>query len=150
MKKKLLFIFILTTLFACKSNVEDPDNELSDDLTENNKSLQLHNSRNSLDWAGTYSGLLPCEDCLGVETIIEINEDQTYRLTLRRTNDEEQTEETKTSGNFSWNDEGSAIFLEQEPEMPPLKVGENFLVPLDSRGFELKPEPGNNFKLLKL
>jgi hypothetical protein len=34
--------------------------------------------------------------------------------------------------------------------MPPLKVGENYLVPLDPRGFPVKAEPGNNFKLLKL
>lgn len=150
MKKILLLTLIFFAILSCRSNIEEQENVLSDDLSENNKSLQLHNSRNSLDWAGTYSGLLPCEDCLGVETILEINEDQTYRLTLRKTNDEEQTEETRTSGNFSWNDEGSAINLEQETEMPALKVGENYLVPLDSRGFEIKPEPGNNFKLLKL
>ncbi|HSI71303.1 MAG TPA: copper resistance protein NlpE N-terminal domain-containing protein [Gillisia sp.] len=150
MKKILLLIFILFTVVACKSNVDSPDNELRDDLTENNKSLQLHNSRNSLDWAGTYSGILPCEDCIGVETILEIKEDETYKLISRRTNSEDQTIETQSSGNFIWNDKGSAITLEEETEMPPLKVGENYLVPLDPRGFEVRAEPGNNFKLLKL
>lgn len=150
MKRFLLFTFILFTAIACKSNVDNSDSDLSDDLTENNKSLQIHNSRNSLDWAGTYSGFLPCEDCLGVETILEIKEDETYKLISRKTNAEDQTEETLSSGNFTWNEAGSAINLEQESDMPPLKVGENYLVPLDPRGFPVKAEPGNNFKLLKL
>jgi uncharacterized lipoprotein NlpE involved in copper resistance len=150
MKRFLLLTLILTASIGCKSNVDNPDNELSDDLSENNKSLQLHNSRNSLDWAGTYSGMLPCEDCLGVETILEIKEDETYKLTSRKTTAEDQAEEMQSSGNFTWNEEGSAINLEQEDEMPPLKVGENYLVPLDPRGFPIKAEPGNNFKLLKL
>lgn len=150
MKRFLLLTLILFTVIGCKSNIDNPDNEVSDDLTENNKSLQLHNSRNSLDWAGTYSGLLPCKECLGVETILELNEDETYRLISRRTNDNDETEEQQSSGNFSWNEEGSAITLDEEAEMPPFKVGENYLVPLDSLGFEVKPEPGNNFKLLKL
>lgn len=28
-----------------------------------------HSSRNSLDWAGTYEGVLPCSGCRGVRTL---------------------------------------------------------------------------------
>lgn len=149
MKQFLLSIILVFSIVGCKSSIEERDN-VSDDISENNRSLQLHNSRNSLDWEGTYSGILPCEDCMGVETIIEIKDDQTYRVIQRRTGADEQTEEKESKGYFTWNDEGSVIELENQNEIPWLKVGENFLVPLDPRGFEVKAEPGNNFKLLKL
>src|SRR5690606_18798136 len=37
------------------------------------------NSRNSLDWAGTYRGVLPCADCEGIETVITLAEDGSFR-----------------------------------------------------------------------
>src|SRR5262249_20486174 len=40
----------------------------------------IHNSRNSLDWAGTYEGVLPCADCLGTKTRLTLNHDDSYRL----------------------------------------------------------------------
>ncbi|MCM4159561.1 copper resistance protein NlpE [Antarcticibacterium flavum] len=150
MKHTLLLFLLFLGIISCKSNIEEQGDIQGDDITELNKSLQLHNSRNSLDWAGTYSGLLPCEDCRGIETLIEIKEDQTYRLIQRRTTREEDGPKEESTGNFTWNEQGSTIELVQEPNMPLLKVGENYLVPLDPRGFELKAEPGNNFKLLKL
>ena len=59
-------------------------------------------------------------------------------------------EEIKTNGTFTWNENGSAITLNGlKEEIPELKVGEMFLQPLDAYGFEIKAEPGNNFKLLK-
>ena len=40
----------------------------------------IHNSRNSLDWAGTYEGVLPCADCPGTKTRLTLNQDGSYRL----------------------------------------------------------------------
>ena len=34
-----------------------------------------HNSMNSLDWEGIYTGLLPCADCEGIQTVIKLNRD---------------------------------------------------------------------------
>ena len=31
-----------------------------------------HNSRNALDWAGTYEGVLPCADCPGIQTRLSL------------------------------------------------------------------------------
>jgi hypothetical protein len=35
-------------------------------------------SRTSLDWPGTYTGVLPCADCEGIETTITLSVDLTY------------------------------------------------------------------------
>ena len=39
-----------------------------------------HSSRNSLDWAGTYEGVLPCADCPGIRTRLTLNRDESYEL----------------------------------------------------------------------
>lgn len=41
---------------------------------------KAHNAENSLDWAGTYKGVLPCADCQGIETTLTLNKDYTYLL----------------------------------------------------------------------
>ena len=38
-----------------------------------------HNSRNSLDWAGIYEGVLPCADCPGIQTRLTLSRDESVR-----------------------------------------------------------------------
>ena len=150
MKYILLSLFSLLFFTACKNNPEN--NQNTEELPmEYNSMATGHNSRNSLDWEGTYSGVLPCSNCRGVETYLTINSDNTYEITRRYLESEvDSIEEVKTEGTFTWNEQGSAITLKElQEEVPELKVGELFLIPLDPYGFEMKPEPGNNFKLLK-
>lgn len=35
----------------------------------------------SLDWNGTYKGVIPCADCQGIEYVLELNQDKTFKLT---------------------------------------------------------------------
>ena len=149
---KYILLSLLSLLFftACKNNPEN--NQTAADLPmEYNPLATGDNSRNSLDWAGTYSGVLPCENCSGVETYLTINADNTYEITRRFLESEvDSIEEIKNEGTFTWNEFGSAITLKElEEEVPELKVGELYLIPLDPNGFEMKAELGNNFKLLK-
>ena len=155
MKYILLSLFSLLFFTACKNNPDNTENagELP---MEYNSMAAGDNSRNSLDWEGTYSGVLPCSNCRGVETYITIKTDNTYEITRRYLESEvdsseiDTIEEVKTEGTFIWNEQGSAITLKElQEEIPELKVGELFLIPLDPNGFEMKAVPGNNFKLLK-
>lgn len=101
---------------------------------------------------GTYTGVLPCEYCEGKDTYLKIRQDHTYEMTLRilRSSDDREVEQ-KHEGTFEWNDKGSAIKLNGIDEEPTLyRVEELYLTPLDSNGLELRGEPGNNYKLLKL
>ena len=92
-----------------------------------------HTSRNSLDWAGTYSGVLPCADCPGIETSVILHSDGTYESSMFYI-DESAIPQT-TNGTFSWNETGSTIVLDSEGEvMEQYQVGENQLFRLDRNG----------------
>ena len=66
-----------------------------------------HNSRNSLDWAGTYRGVLPCADCPGIETTVTLRADGTYSATSRYL---ERDVARTGEGRFSWSNDGGKGF----------------------------------------
>lgn len=138
-------------VLSCKSTEED--NEANDRMEEYVENSQQDNEpapRIFLDWDGTYSGVLPCEDCTGIETYLTIMEDQSYDLVQRRVETiGTESEENKTTGNFSWNEEETAISLPAMEGELILKVEEFYLTPLDANGKEIPTERGNNFRLLK-
>jgi uncharacterized lipoprotein NlpE involved in copper resistance len=92
----------------------------------------LHNSSNSLDWAGTYSGVTPCADCPGMKTVMILNNDNTYSLS------EQYLEKEKTprtfKGKFYWDEAGSIITLDAEGDHHKFKVMEGRLQLLDKFG----------------
>lgn len=152
MKKFLLSLSMVLILAGCKTNIEETDQVSAQDLIPFNASqIDAHNSRNSLDWEGAYSGVLPCEECVGIDTFLRIDRDHNYTVTQRYVDkDDKLSEEIISEGTFFWNEEGSSITLENiNGEISTFRVNELFLTPLDKNGMELKPEPGNNFKLLK-
>lgn len=90
-----------------------------------------HNSRNSLDWEGTYRGILPCADCPGVRTELVLKMDGSYKLS--RQYQGKSPEIFISEGDFEWDRAGNAIELE-DPESDTFKVGENQLIRLDKSG----------------
>ena len=152
MKQILLSLSLILILAGCKTNVEETEQVNADDVIPFNASqIDAHNSRNSLDWEGSYSGVLPCEDCVGIETSLQINRDHTYTVTQRFVDSADTaSDELRSEGSFMWNEDGSSITLENvQGDVSTFRVGELFLTPLNKNGLELRPEPGNNFKLLK-
>ncbi len=92
-----------------------------------------HTSRTSLDWQGTYSGMLPCADCEGIRTTLILLDDHTYVLKSFYIGMSGQ--EDIQRGKFTWNDAGSAISLSENGEdAVQLLVGENRLFVLDREG----------------
>ena len=51
---------------------------------------QAHTSQNSLDWQGTYSGVLPCAGCAGRAIQLSLSNDGMYTLN------------GQYSGTFAW------------------------------------------------
>ena len=82
MKYILLSLISLLFFTACKNNPDNSQAEVELPM-EYNPLVSGDNSRNSLDWAGTYSGVLPCSDCRGVETYLTINTNNTYEIKRR-------------------------------------------------------------------
>lgn len=152
MKHILLSLSLLLAFTGCKINEAEKEHVSADDLIPFNASqIDAYNSKNSLDWEGSYSGVLPCEDCVGIDTFLKINRDHTYMVIQKFVDSADVlSEEVKNEGTFFWNEVGSNITLETvEGDINTFRVGELFLTPLNINGIEIRSEPGNNFKLLK-
>lgn len=106
-----------------------------------------HNARNSLDWAGVYHGVLPCADCPGIETVIVLADDGTYRHMTKYLDKEDRvfTEE----GQFAWNEAGSTITL-TDSDGARYFVGENRLASLARDGSRITGDLAENYVLTNL
>lgn len=104
-------------------------------------------AKNSLNWAGTYSGTLPCADCSGIETKISLFSDSTYQMRQQYTGKAKEFEE---KGHFKWvlPNEIIAVVDAKGDISGHFYVQENQLTLLDSEG---KPiETKHNLILNKL
>lgn len=102
----------------------------------------------SVDWDGTYFGVLPCADCEGIKTVIKLNSDLTYKLKLKYIGKDDKYFEF--SGTFSWNEEGNKITLSGSNGEPNyFFVGENFIRQLDMEGNQIKGGLAEKYVLRK-
>jgi copper homeostasis protein (lipoprotein) len=108
------------------------------------------NSENSLDWNGTYKGIVPCADCEGIETTLVLNLDRTFSLQtkyLGKTN----SVGLDIKGNFTWNRAGNTITLGGIKEAPAqYLVGENHLRQLDMSGQKITGALEEKYLLKKI
>lgn len=107
-----------------------------------------HSSRNALDWAGTYSGVLPCASCPGIETVITLREDGTFERSMLYI-DEAPLPKTE-NGTFAWDDAGQKISLDTGgTERQQYQVGENALFHLDQNGQRISGDLASQYVLDK-
>lgn len=95
--------------------------------------VDKHTSRISLDWDGTYAGILPCANCEGIETFLTLSVEGTFVLRTRYLGKDDQmfTEQ----GSFVWEDNGNVIRLQDMAHGPDrYHVAENLLFQLDLQG----------------
>ena len=140
MSTKNLFQLIFITIFitgisACNSQKKQSKSSV----------LQSDNSKISLDWNGTYRGILPCADCPGIKTQLVLNSDMTYKL---KTSYLERGTGIEEEGKFSWNKNGNIITLDGYGHQKYL-VGENRLFSLDGDGNKITGDLANRFILTK-
>ncbi|KYP14267.1 copper resistance protein NlpE N-terminal domain-containing protein [Flavihumibacter sp. CACIAM 22H1] len=114
-----LFALLLAVIPACKTPATSTSGATGD------------NSMTSVDWIGVYTGTLPCADCEGIETTLQLMADKTYTLT--RLYKGKSNELITSTGSFTWDSRGTAIQLSGE-DPGKYKVGENQLFQLDSEG----------------
>ena len=148
MKKTYFIIGLLSLMLgvsACKSSKDS--NPSSNGITIGD------NSNNALDWAGTYSGTIPCKDCLGIQIQVTLNADNTYRASGKYLNEDGSESDYSFSGKVQWKNNGGAILLEG---LNTDKIGKNFLVgedklvQLDSNGKAIETDPTANYTLAKV
>ncbi len=157
MKKSAFYFFMILSIFSCKDQGDSTNPVEKIETKEAGSELQepetnaAHSSRESLGWVGIYSGVLPCEDCSGIDTSIALNKDLGYLLKVRYLGSPElESQEIISEGKFSWDKNGIDITLEEANiSLRRFKVGENFLMPLDKNAKAMEGVPGNNYKLYK-
>lgn len=106
-----------------------------------------HNSRNSLDWAGSYRGVLPCADCPGIDTLVTLRQQGTFQS--RSTYLEREGPLREQQGSFSWSEDGGTVTLEGDPPAR-YRVGENRLIMLALDGSPITGALADHYVLTML
>ena len=105
-----------------------------------------HNSRNSLDWPGTYVGTIPCADCEGIRTTVTLRADGSFERELLYLG--KSASPARDSGQFSWNDAGSIVTLVPGDGTTQMyQVGEGRLFHLDRAGQRIVGELADRYVL---
>ena len=127
----LLSVLLAFTLMSCTNQSK----KQADETTPINETVvDSHTSEIALDWAGVYEGTMPCADCEGIETVIELKDDLTYVAKYTYLGKKEDENLFTNKGVFTWNDDGNSISLQDEGLETQYKVGENQIVLLNSDG----------------
>lgn len=149
-KAKLSALTCLLILSAACSQEETAPADPADSSSPPQEAMPTpdygHSSRNSLDWAGTYSGVTPCADCPGIRTTVTLHADGRFERTLVYL--ERSPEPHTESGEFEWNAAGSNVTLHDAGGgNQQYKVGENTLTQLDQDGNPITGELAGSYVL---
>jgi uncharacterized lipoprotein NlpE involved in copper resistance len=107
---------------------------------------ELQNIRQ--EWGGTYRGILPCADCEGIETILRLEYDETWKMSLKYLGKSDEIFEDK--GVFTWSVKRDAIRLKSSDEDPLwFKVEDNMLIRLDNNGEVITGDLADRYRLEK-
>ncbi len=118
--------------------------------TASKQAANMHNSQNSLDWAGVYTGIVPCADCDGIETVVIIHKDLSFRVQTKYIG--KSIEVFDKRGTFVWDKTGRMVELIGIPAgtMPTrYQVGVNRLIQLDLAGNIIKGDLASRYVLKK-
>ena len=104
-------------------------------------------SKNSLDWAGVYTGTIPAADGEGINVRMKINKDNTYELTYEYIGKPDNS--FTFNGSFQWNDTKDIIHIEIADAPSYYKIGENKLTQLDMAGKPITGQFADMYVLTK-
>jgi uncharacterized lipoprotein NlpE involved in copper resistance len=144
--KGLAVMAAILLVAGCDNAAKQTDNsEPAQNVTQ--PADTTHNARTSLDWAGTYQGMLPCADCEAINMTVTLNTDGSYQL--ERVYVGKSAQAFTEQGVFNWSDIGSTILLEAEQPVQ-FFVAENQLFMLDKQGKRIEGDLAARYRLQKL
>ncbi len=119
----LVAVMVLGGCVAKKNTATDPVNTPVVNDTETAEEMdtvqvqEMHTTKDTVDWAGTYKGVLPCASCEGIDTEITLNADGTYSekttyITTKPGGGEVDTE----TGTFVWDATGTTVILTEHDD----------------------------------
>lgn len=155
MKKALLPVLITLyfVVLSCGTGKKMTQEKAQEEVAEKEQPAfqpadGAHNSQNSLDWPGQYSGVLPCADCEGIEVNLAIQEDGAYFRSLYYIG--KSPDPVMQRGKFQWNTTGNYIRLRlPNGSVQWYQVGENVLYHLDSEGKRIEGDLADKYILKK-
>ena len=141
--KKISVILAVTALTFTVISCNGKANKITSEFKDH------HTAQNSLDWNGTYSGVLPCADCSGIETGLTLNADNTYLLTTSYLGKQDPGTNT-LEGKFEWNGNFINLLGIKKGERPTTyKVEENRIRQMDLKGKEIEGNLAKSYVLTK-
>lgn len=151
--KRLNYILCVSLFFAaCEEKPTTTQVVISDTTYEVDSSEMMPGvdgatAQNSLDVVGIYKGVLPCADCEGMETTIELKNDSTYSRLIKYLGKKENS--FTASGKWTWVN-GFIINLGSIKEGPnQYFVAEGKLIQLDMSGNRITGELAAKYELKK-
>lgn len=127
----ILIVLLAFTLINCTNqNNKKQDATITDDQSV----VDMHTSEISLDWAGVYEGTMPCADCEGIETVVELKDNHTFTATYNYLGEGDKAHTYTNKGTFTWDDSGQVITLQANDENSQYRVGENHITLLNADG----------------
>lgn len=126
-----MILVVLLLVMSCNDKAKKENETTTEETTAIPDAAAT--SQNSLDWNGTYQGIIPCADCEGIATALTLNDDLTF---VHRSKYLGKSDSVYVStGNFKWDSSGSDIkIIENDGSPKQFKVGENQLFMLDQEG----------------
>jgi len=149
-KKIMLFAFAGALLSCSLKNrtAESQPEETAGCCTPASTTVDNHSANVSLDYQGTYTGVVLCDQCDSVDIKLTINEGNTFSQVVKcfKLGGGDLTFE----GTFSWNEAGNTITLSGVENAPnKFFVGENQLFVLDENGERRTGETAGKYILRK-
>ena len=141
----MVAVILTLSLIACQPS--PPEEEPEAEETVLDQIDQEHNARNSLDYDGTYEGVIPGPESEEIEIQIELHRDGTF---IKRTDYiGKENDELETFATYSWNEEGNIIALQLIDGHEKYFVAENKLIKLDEEGEFFTGEKAEDYVLRK-
>lgn len=149
MKIQLLSACLMTilTLTACSKPADKTEAMNNTTTSTESQAASMPTSANDLNWVGDYKGVLPCADCEGIETELELKANNTYELSEEYRG--KQNNEFKAKGSFTFDaDQSNVITLDEQGQKRKFFIGDNFVELRDMQtGKNLDTQL--NYKLMK-
>jgi copper homeostasis protein (lipoprotein) len=141
---------LILMLAACSQYSNNDNTKPQAEVSSITSAASADNSQNSLDWPGTYTGILPCADCEGIA--IRISLDSALHYTLSETYLGKSNKPILAEGMFVWSSDGGRITLqgiEAGARSTQFQVGENQLIQLDLQGAKIEGALAEKYILSK-
>lgn len=149
MKKLILLAFVAVAATGCSGCNSKQNVKGETVITETVVIPDGHNAQNSLDFAGTYRGTVPCADCDGIKMELKLNKNDTYELKAEYLGNAIK-KQLDVKGTFAWDTTGSMITLSGITDGPgKFKVEENQIRLLDENYNIVTGEQKDNYILTK-